>query len=442
MSGRLVRAVLGVLVGAVGLPALVPAALAPPPAVAAGAQPPTPPAGVTRLAVDAVTLGPDGYQVTTSWQAGSATSSFRVSAEDVATGAVLDRASLTGTRWTAAVDEPAGTRVQVAVTPYHDRVRGPASRVSVRLPDLTAPTGTFRLDRRHRVATLAWTALQDDTSARADIGRFVRWGDGSPRERWTGRSLDHRYPGPGLWHPTVRLVDQAGNAAVLPVGAVVVGDHVAPTGVFSASPTAGWATFTRVGITELALHDDLSAAEDIRRSVVWGDGSRSPWPVDAEVEHVYAGAGVFTPRVVLVDEAGNRARVGANPVTVSRDDVAPSVSLHLPTRHPEAARRWRVVHGRAVDVGTGVAVVRVEAVQRRGSGWYAYRPGRGRWEPAASRDRAWRKARPVTVLPTSAGRWLCSLGSVRQGRLAVRVVARDGARNSSTTVHRQLLTGP
>ncbi len=424
------------------LPAVLLVVLVPAGAAEAGAQASTPPAGVTRLAVDDVSLTPDGYEVPTSWQAGSDTSSYRVTAEDAATGADLARASVTATRWTALVAAAVGTRVRITVTPYHDGTPGPTSHVSVVLPDLTAPAGSFRLTHQRRLATLAWTALSDDTTRRADIVRTVRWGDGTHRERWTGRSIDHRYPGAGLWHPSVRLVDEAGNAAVLRAGAVAIADHTAPTGAFSASPTASWASVTEVALTQLALHDDLSAPADVRRTVAWGDGSRTPWPTGEAAGHVYAGEGVFTPRVTLVDEAGNRAVVEANPVTVSRDDLAPTVFLHLPTRHPESARRWRVVHGRADDAGTGVAAVRVEAVQRRTSGWYGYRSGDGGWGPAATRARAWRRAQPVTVLPTSAGRWLCALGKVRQGMLVVRVEARDAARNSAVMLHRQTLDGP
>lgn len=404
---------------------------------------PTAPEPISHLDLVDVGLGTGGYLLTVVWRAGAGTSGYHVRAR-AADGTVLDAATVTTTRWQPELDARAGDEIVVRVTPYAGRVRGPASTLGTTLPDLTPPTGVFALSRSHRDVTVTWTALSDDVSRSSGIRRSVRWGDGTARQPWrSGRSLTHRYPGPGHWHPRVRLVDAAGNAATVPAGAVVIGDHTPPTGAFSASPTLGWADLTEVGLTQLALHDNASAATGIGRTVDWGDGSSTPWPAGEPVAHVYGTDGVFTPAVQLVDEAGNRRTVPADPVTINRDAAAPTVRMWRPSTHRASVSSWRVLYGRAADAGAGVALVRVQVVQQRPAGWYGYHPGDGAWVAAADRRDAWRHARTALVLPTRTGRWLCPVRPLRQGLLVVRVTARDNVGNTSARLeHRRRLTRP
>lgn len=409
---------------------------------AADARPPAKPGRVTNLHVGVVTKPATKYQLPLTWTAGASTTSYRVSAADAA-GAVLDKATVTDPSWLAVVVGKADSTVQITVTPYDGRRKGPASKVSTVLPDLTAPAGTFQLSRTGQDVTVTQTALTDDLSGQADIARVVDWKDGSAPQAWTsGTQIGHRYSALGLWHPTVTLTDAAGNTAEQPLGVVVIGDEQAPTGAYAATPSAAWAAFTAVGLTETALDDDWSANADIQRTVDWGDGTQEAWPAGTvTASHVYADGGVFTPRMTLVDEAGNRAVVGAEPVTVTRDTAAPSVRLRLPARHRTSVRAWRTLRGSAADAGTGVAVVRVKAVQKRATGWYAYRPATGRWLRVATGRAAWRKARVASVVPTDTGRWRSRVRGLRKGVLVYRVVARDNVGNTSPGVtHRQRLT--
>jgi hypothetical protein len=403
---------------------------------------PVAPGPVSDLHLVGVTRSDDLYQVSVAWQAGADTSSYRVRALDAA-GAVLDRASVTATTWQAEVDAGPGQQVTISVAPYHDRLRGTPDRISATLPDLTPPTGSFATTHVHRQATLTWHALADDVTSRGAIVRSVTWGDGTARQPWpSGRSIGHGYPGPGAWHPVVRLVDAAGNTALVPAPAVVVGDRRPPTGVFSASPTAGWATLSEVGLTQLSLRDDRSAPADVGRTVRWGDGDSTPWPAGEPAAHVYETDGVLTPVVRLVDEAGHHRLVRANPVTVSRDTGPPSVRLHRPPADQRSSiNSWRTLEGRATDAETGAAVVRVQVAQRRRDGWYAYHPGDGAWVRASDRGDAWRHARTALVLPSPAGRWLCPVRPLRRGLLVVRVDARDNVGNTSDLlVRRQQLS--
>lgn len=408
---------------------------------AAEAKPSTRPGRVTQLAVDSVTKPTTAYRVATSWKAATSTTSYRVTAVD-ASGAVLDKGTVTTPGWVALVKASAQASVRITVTPYDDARKGASSRTTTVLPDLTAPTGAFQLARTGQDVTLTQTALSDDVSQPGQITRSVDWGDGTPAQAWgSGTTTGHTFAGKGLWHPSVTLTDAAGNTAVVSAGVVVIGDETEPTGAFSTAPTSGWAAWTPVALTQLSIHDDFSADADIRRTVAWGDGTQSDWPTGAAVDHVYQGAGTWTPQVTLVDEAGNAAVVGAPPVTVVRDEVAPSVWLWLPRHHRTSIRRWRTLEGRARDHETGTSVVRVKAVQKRATGWYGYRPSGGRWVSAATARGAWRKARPMTILPASTGAWLCTVRRLAKGVLVYKVVAHDQVGNASAPVsHRQRLT--
>ena len=401
---------------------------------AADARPAARPGKITQLTVD-VTKPTAAYRLAASWGAAANATSYRVAATDP-TGAVLASGTVTTTTWLASVKKPAGTSVRVTVTPYNGSRKGRPASLTTTLPDLTPPTGAFRLDRSGSSVTVTQTALSDDVSPAADITRVVTWGDGSVAQAWTsGSPIGHVYAGQGLWRPTVTLTDAAGNSAVVPLDAVVVGDLTAPTGSFAAGPAAAWAAFSRVGLTQLSIHDDFSADADIARTVRWGDGTVSPWPSGSAAEHVYTAEGTYTPSVVLTDQAGNVATVASSAVTVTRDTVAPSVKLRVPRTHRTSARSWRILQGRASDVGTGVALVRVVAVQKRGAGWYGYRPGHG-WVKAPTQAAAWRRARPGRVAPASTGEWLVPLKHLKPGRLVVRVSARDQVGNASGVLTR------
>jgi hypothetical protein len=92
--------------------------------------------------------------------------------------------------------------------------------------------------------------------------------------------------------------------------------------------------------------------------------------------------------------------------------------------------------------GTGVKVVQVRAIEKRGTVWYAYLPGRKIWVRAGSTAAAaWTRAGIQRVLPGTTGwAWTGRIARLRTGVLVLRVVAVDKVGNrSSTVVRRQKL---
>ena len=313
--------------------------------------------------------------------------------------------------------KPAGTSVRVTVTPYNGSRKGRPASLTTTLPDLTPPTGAFRLDRSGSSVTVTQTALSDDVSPAADITRKVTWGDGTVEQAWTsGSTIGHVYAARGAVAPdrdAHRRRRELRDRCRWTRWSWAT--STAPTGSFSAGPAAAWAAFSRVGLTQLSIHDDVQRRTRTSPATVqWGDGTVSPWPSGAAAEHVYAAEGTYTPSVVLTDEAGNVATVASSAVTVTRDTVAPSVKLRVPRTHRTSARSWRFLQGRATDAGTGVALVRVGAVEKRGARWYGYRPGHG-WVKAPTQAAAWRRARAAKVAPASTGEWLVPLQAPEAG---------------------------
>ncbi len=127
---------------------------------------------------------------------------------------------------------------------------------------------------------------------------------------------------------------------------------------------------------------------------------------------------------------------------VSLDTVRPVVQLTLPKYRLKTVATWKVLKGTVKDTnGSGVARAEVRAVQKRATGWYAFRPASGTWVKATSRSAAWSKAGIRKVVPTATGAWTATLPGLRKGTLSYRVVGVDKTGNRSLTVsHKQLLT--
>lgn len=407
----------------------------------AHAKPPTRPGKVTGLAM-VVTKPNAAYRLATSWTSGANATSYQVRITNTA-GSVLDSDTVSATAWVATVNAPASSTVRLTVVPVNGTRKGRPSTMSRVLPDLTGPTGTFTVSRVGGDATVTQVALADDVSPASGIARVIDWGDGTPQEAWvSGTTIGHTYLGQGLWRPTVTLTDEHANTSVVQLAAVVIGDENGPTGSYSSGPASAWAAWTAVNLTQVAIHDDYSADEYIVRTVSWGDGTTSPWASGTVLQHVYPGAGTFTPSVTLTDDAGNSSVVAAQPVVVTRDAVAPRVRLTLPKTNKASVRSWRTLKGRAVDAGTGVKMVRVKAIEKRGARWYAYKPATGRWVRAGLVKRAaWTKAGAKSVVPASTGAWQVGLRRLAKGTLVYRVIAWDQVRNvSRPVVHTQRLT--
>jgi hypothetical protein len=382
---------------------------------------------VTGLNVEVSKPG-DAYRLDATWNTLARAASYRVTLTNKATGDLVDEARVSDGVWHTSTALPALTRLRLRVVPFTaTNRRGAAAFTSFRLPDLTAPTGSYRVSTADKQGTVTQQSLSDDVTAAADVVREINWGTGF--EPWTtGDSISATF--------------EAGNAQSY-VLTLVIGDRTAPVGQFVVSPASGWARLTRVRVDQTALSDDFSAAADIQRWVLWGDGTGpTRWQTGTRLGHVYRVGGTFAPVVRLVDQAGNSVDVETSPVLIKVDRVAPSVSVKVPQRRVRYVDSWRTVRGRATDVdGSGVRRVRLRIVEKRGELWYAYRAPSRTWVKAATKAAAFRKTRAARVAPTARSTWSYRITSLRKGRLVLRVTARDRVGNvSRPVVVRQTLT--
>lgn len=392
----------------------------------------------------AITKPAASYRAAADWDALTGATSYKVTLTS-ATGTVIATTRTSEDSWAGSSALQVGTNVKVTVTPFDGKRPGRAASAVAAVPDLTAPTGSFSLQQTDYSVTVEQTALQDDLSAGGDITRSIDWDEGAGFEPWTsGTTATHTYPaGPKAYHPSVRLVDEAGNAAVVPLTAVAIDDFLAPTGGFTLTPTRAWAGYTWVSVVqEGTLSDDVSAPGDIARTVDWTDGTAATaWTKGQSLRHRFAAAGTFVPEVTLRDEAGHETVVTLPAVTVSRDTVDPRAVLTKPRVRKSSIRSWTPLRGKASDAkGTGVRTVRVRVVERRGDTWFAYRAPGKRWVKAASKGAALKKSRVAYVRPV-ANTWKYKVRGLRKGVLVVKVSARDNVGNVSTAnTYRQRLT--
>jgi hypothetical protein len=406
-----------------------------------------PPAGSHKLgAVQQLQASVDkpgaDYRVTGTWTALAGAAGYNASLVDSATGTVLDKAKLTDPTWAAHTTKPALTQVSVKVVPLTATGRrGRQAITTAVLPDVTAPVGSYSVSHDpadDAVVTVTEVSLSDDVSAAAAVTREIRWDEGAAFEVWpTGGSVTNTYSADlALHNAEVRLTDPAGNVATVPL-TIAVNDNVAPQGEFTAGPATAWAKRTKVKLTQVSLADNLSTAENIKRVVIWKDGTkRVIWAPGTTLRHVYRKAGTFSPTIRLVDEAGNKLVETATAVTVKADTTAPTVRVRVPKTHLSSADSWRTLRGTARDgVGVGVAKVSLKAVQKRGASWFAYRPASRTWVKAgATKGAALRKAGVAAVRPGTKGSWSYRLGRLRKGHLVFSAVGHDRVGNTSATV--------
>lgn len=403
---------------------------------------PTKPGGVTGLAAT-VTPSHGTYGVASTWNAVTGATGYKASI--IRAGATVASATVTSPAWNATLTTPPGA-VTLSVKAVVGRHPGHASSLTVNLPDVTAPTGSYSStwDNNTGVATLTQDSLSDDSPV-AQVTRTVNWRDGSAPQAWTtGTTLTHTYPlTAARYVPTVTLEDAAHNIAVVDAAAVVINDTTAPTGTFAVTPATAWATLTAVTVSQSALADNWSPQADVTRSVDWGDGSpASAWTTGTTISHVYTTGGSFTPQVTITDEAHNAAQVATSAVAVTVDSVAPVVRLLLPRAHQHSVRAFRTLRGRATDTaGTGVKVVALRIVEKRGTRWYGYRPATRTWVRAATKAKAFARSRTMSRTTNSLHRWSGRIVGLRKGTLIYRVKATDNVGNASRTLtHRATLT--
>ncbi len=409
--------------------------------VPAEAKPPAKPGAVTNLALSATKSG-STYAVKATWSAGSNATSYAVRLTKA--GVTLDSATVSTLTWTGhSASLSDGNTVSVSVTSVNGNRKSQARTASLVLPDLTAPVASYSVAHTpvnvgHDV-TVTSSGLSDNMTPTASIEQTINWGDGTLPEPWTPTvtSINHSYPDlEARYEATVTLKDLAGNTRVHPV-VIVVKDTAAPTGSFALGVPKAWAGWTKVSLELAALHDNLSPNDKIARVVSWGDGAQTVWTEGSSPTHVYAAAGSYSPTVQLTDEAGNVSDpVATSTVVVSNDTVAPT--LRVKTSRPKrSVRGWRTVKGTATDAGVGVRSVSVRAVEKRTTGWYAYKASTRRWVKAGSKAGAWRKATDVSLRPASTGVWTVKLARLTKGTLLVRSRATDNRGNATGWLQRR-----
>lgn len=404
---------------------------------------PVKPGGVTGLTASVTPAHPSttstSYAVSSTWAAAAGATKYRVSLTKG--GLTLSSGNVTTTAWAPTVITTPGI-ASLSVTPVANHRKGTTVRMSVNLPDVAAPEGSYTSSWIGVNATITQVALSDDSPV-AGVSRTVHWGDASSPQSWpSGTTLNHTYPGVGRYLPTVTLTDGSSNVRTVQVPAVVVGDTTAPTGAFAATPGQAWATFTPVTLSQSALSDDFTPSDSITRSVNWGDGSApTPWTAGTTTKHVYATAGSFAATVTITDEAGNHQDVVASAVTVELDSAAPVLKLLL-AKPRHSVKAWKTLRGTATDApGTGVKHVSLRAVEKRGTKWFGYRPATKTWVKAATKAGAYQKSRAFALTTGATHRWAAKLVGLRKGTLVYRVSATDQVANvSATLVHKARLT--
>lgn len=396
------------------------------------------------------------YSVKVDWDDLTGATAYDVSM--IYAGTVLAKTRVTPSSWTTTTTRSVNDSLTFKVVPVAAKRKGVAATTTLVLPDLTAPVGQYdlALDDQTGTATVTELSLTDDMPG-GSVTRYIDWGMDHDQQPWnaqtasgwepwtTGSTTSFTYPELGRWEPRICVVDQAGNARVIPLRAVVTGDLTPPSGTFTTTPQSAWAKYTKVVVTEGEISDNFTPADKIVRSVNWGDGDGNtwePWTAGTTLAHVYTSGGTHTPVVRLVDEAGKSVEVTTSQVTVKVDATAPKVTVRVPKRKAAYVSSWKTLRGTARDsLGTGVRQVQVRVVQKRGTSWYAYRAPSKRWVRAGStRTSAMRQTR-AAVAVWKQGRWSTSVARLRRGTIVVAAQATDRVGNASKRVSvKRLLT--
>jgi hypothetical protein len=402
------------------------------------AKPPSKPGAPTDLKVVEATRSGSTFAVKATWSAGSNATKYAV--QLTSGGVILDSATVSTLTWTGHTTKPDGSTVQVNVTSYNGRRRGGTAITSYVLPDRTAPTAAFDVAKEGHNVTVTVNSVVDNVTSPADIVLDIDWKD--PRELgldvldvWDhSQPLSHAYPDePRRYEAQLTVADKAGNKRVYPL-VVVVNDGIQPTGAFALVNRSAWAQWTKVSLKQTSIADNLSPNDKISRVISWDDGTQTVWPHGTTPTHVYAAAGSYSPTVVLTDEAGNSSEPLATSTVVVRADTAKPVLRLAPPRTRKAyVASWRTLKGRAADAQTGVRNVVLNAIEKRGRVWYAYKANTRSWVKAKSKSAAWKRSVAASVRPTK-GNWSVKLANLRTGRLLYKARAFDNRNNASLWV--------
>ena len=403
------------------------------------------PAPAPKNLAATVDAHPNGsYDVAATWDTVANATSYRAILSKG--GTTLASATVSTTSWSPHVVTTPGN-VTVSVRGVIGKKPGRTAALTVPLPDVVAPTGAFHAtwENNTQIATISITTPVADNSGGA-VTATVNWDseNSSATEPWDLSSdITHTYPaGAGRYVPVVTLTDSSSNhnSVDVPVNAVVIMDDEAPTGTFANDTTTAWAAFTRVTVSQSDIDDNWTPAALIKRSVAWGDGTTTNWTGGDPATHVYAVAGSFTPVVTLTDEAGNEAPESTTEVVVTADTNGPKVKLTVP-KAKHSVKAWKTLRGKATDAETGVKNVWLKAVEKRGGAWYGYNSVTHAWVKAATKTKAFKKAKAFTRPTNAQHQWTAKLAKLRKGTLVYKVRATDKVGNRSKTLsHTATLT--
>jgi hypothetical protein len=391
-----------------------------------------------------VTVDKPAYTIVADWDDRTGATAYRTTITSSLSGLQVTRESTLSEVTIRRSDLRSGEEVTVKVVAMKEtrpRTSQPAF-ASASVPDLVAPTGEYRVQVTENTgdAKVLRASVTDDVTSPEAITQTISWGDGTSNT-FTGAEFSHTYPeGPGVYYPTMTLVDGAGNAATFDLDPAVVRDTAVPTGEFAlAAPSDVWATWTPVTLTEVMVDDDASDPANVTRSVDWGDGTVEPF-TGTDMQHVYATAGTYNPVVTLTDEAGKHASATLDEaqVRVQADTTAPRATIKKP-RRAKSVKAWRVLRGKVLDEGTGAKSAAVKVVEKRGNRWYAYRAATKRWIKVRTKRTALRRATGVATVVD--GSWRLPVRGLRKGALVVKVKGKDNVGNTSrAAVRTQRLT--
>ncbi len=201
----------------------------------------------------------------------------------------------------------------------------------------------------------------------------------------------------------------------------------APQGSYDFSSHYLWVDQT-VTMTQTSISDDDTPAAEMLQIVNWGDGTAQTAPgTTTRFTHVYRTAGTYAVRVTVTDGEGPLLAVPKGRVVVRKDATKPAATLTKPSS-PTRAASWATLKGKASDTGTGVRVVAVTAIEKRGKAWYYYNGSA--WVKAPSASVAGRKAKVLTAVP-AAGTWTLKIKGLTKGSVRFAYSAFDRAGNRS-----------
>jgi hypothetical protein len=210
---------------------------------------------------------------------------------------------------------------------------------------------------------------------------------------------DHDY-----WVVVQPIAPESGDATIAKFHTPEL-DTTPPSGAYRLDRTSTYLTstlfsgdladlFSGGGATADFLITQSSLAGAVSRTVVAGDGtSAKSWTSGSSFTLTYTRAGAFTPHVRLTDQYANTRDIALPTVRVLADVTGPSVRITAPAK-PGRIASWRVVRGTATDAGSGVTMVVVALVEKRGATWWVYDTATKKWlEGYASRKKTERKTK-------------------------------------------------